>query len=57
MECVCVCGGGGSGGGAERERAGESCQGGESRDLRRLFYTCIRTDRVRKLFIIFLILH
>ena len=32
-------------------------QGGESRDLFRLFRTCIRTGPVRKLFIISLILN
>ena len=33
----------------------DSNQGGESRDLSRLFYTCIRIEQERKLFIISLI--
>ena len=32
-------------------------QGGESRDFLQLFCTCIRTDRVRKMVIIYLILN
>ena len=41
---------------AERKK-GRIYQGGESRDLFRLFRTCIRTRPVRKLFIISLILN
>ena len=40
-----------------RRNFGWHIQGGESRDLFRLFRTCIRTGPVRKLFIISLILN
>ena len=40
-----------------KQRGVARSQGGESRDFLRLFYICVQTERVRKLFIIVFILN